>query len=353
MLELQSPWVIDPIGYLVRAKFPLLENAEKAQSEGGLGAVAAELVSRADAYRQELASVGPDEIARRAKQQRSMDLAIARRDPGIAREKRPFLRPESQAEFEYWAKMSFWSTDEAIALSLGREPAFSTLQHITWAGSGSDYAAEFLSRRQIVERAKTMGQLWDSTIPGVFLGWAERMQFPTPPDLVEAVRALGIQIGDWKGHYDRQKAVAAEAEEKLLAEKKAHVATIQEHAGVVDKMGRNQDELSSAFNRLIAQKDQQIESLLERLRQFEAGTRPERKPDLSTPELTTRERESLLKLVIGMAVGGYGLDPVASRSNATSEIASDIQRVGLSLDEDTVRKYLREARALLPRPETE
>ncbi|SDF12853.1 hypothetical protein SAMN05660686_00368 [Thalassobaculum litoreum DSM 18839] len=179
------------------------------------------------------------------------------------------------------------------------------------------------------------------------------MQFPTPPDLVEAVRALGIQIGDWKGHYDRQKAVAAEAEEKLLAEKKAHVATIQEHAGVVDKMGRNQDELSSAFNRLIAQKDQQIESLLERLRQFEAGTRPERKPDLSTPELTTRERESLLKLVIGMAVGGYGLDPVASRSNATSEIASDIQRVGLSLDEDTVRKYLREARALLPRPETE
>lgn len=69
-------------------------------------------------------------------------------------------------------------------------------------------------------------------------------------------------------------------------------------------------------------------------------------------DIATRERESLLKLVIGMAVKGYRYDPKASRSDKVKEIADDLATLGIPLDPDTVRKYLREGRELLP-PETE
>ena len=68
--------------------------------------------------------------------------------------------------------------------------------------------------------------------------------------------------------------------------------------------------------------------------------------------LGTRERDSLLKLVIGMAIAGYRYDPKSSRGPATTEIVNDLAKLGIPLDPDTVRKYLREARELLP-PEPE
>ncbi len=70
-------------------------------------------------------------------------------------------------------------------------------------------------------------------------------------------------------------------------------------------------------------------------------------------EIHARVRESLLKLIIGMAIGGYGYDPKVSRSPTAKDIASDLELHGVSLDEDTVRKYLAEAKELLPGDEAE
>jgi hypothetical protein len=56
-----------------------------------------------------------------------------------------------------------------------------------------------------------------------------------------------------------------------------------------------------------------------------------------------RERDSLLKLVIGMAIKGYTHDPAASKSNAPKEIADDLASLGMPITDDTVRKYLKQA----------
>ena len=69
-------------------------------------------------------------------------------------------------------------------------------------------------------------------------------------------------------------------------------------------------------------------------------------PEISerkTHELGTRERETLLKLVIGMAIEGYRHSPEAARSDAPAEIASDLAKHGISVTDDTVRKWLKEA----------
>ena len=59
--------------------------------------------------------------------------------------------------------------------------------------------------------------------------------------------------------------------------------------------------------------------------------------------LSTSERNTLLKLVIGMAIKGYSHDPASLKSRATKEIADDLASLEIDLDPDTVRKYLKQA----------
>jgi hypothetical protein len=61
------------------------------------------------------------------------------------------------------------------------------------------------------------------------------------------------------------------------------------------------------------------------------------------PELTTRERQTAHKLILGMAIGGYGYDPKAERSTIVTEIVGDLARCDISVTDDTVRKWLKEA----------
>src|SRR5262245_3012224 len=65
--------------------------------------------------------------------------------------------------------------------------------------------------------------------------------------------------------------------------------------------------------------------------------------------LHTKERESLLKLVIGMAAAYHGYDRTVDRSEIPGEIVSELNRVGLSIDVGTVRKFLKQGLQLLPK----
>ncbi len=70
-------------------------------------------------------------------------------------------------------------------------------------------------------------------------------------------------------------------------------------------------------------------------------------------DLSTRERETLLKLVIGMAIAGYKYKPDATRNVATKDISGDLGGLGIGMDDDTVRKWLKiAADEVLPKPKT-
>ncbi|MBQ0750947.1 MAG: hypothetical protein KBT70_12170 [Roseovarius sp.] len=60
-----------------------------------------------------------------------------------------------------------------------------------------------------------------------------------------------------------------------------------------------------------------------------------------------RERSTMLKLIITMAVRGYGYDPKAERSTIPSEIESDMNLLGIGITLETVRKHLKSGSALL------
>jgi hypothetical protein len=59
--------------------------------------------------------------------------------------------------------------------------------------------------------------------------------------------------------------------------------------------------------------------------------------------LSTRERETLLKIILGMAIKGYSYNPTKGRSGTPQEIANDLDGLGIGVSVDTVRNKLDEA----------
>lgn len=68
----------------------------------------------------------------------------------------------------------------------------------------------------------------------------------------------------------------------------------------------------------------------------------EPKPD-ADESLNPKVKQSLQKLALGLAAAGYGYVPGQARNRAHQEIKNELDRVGISLDVDTIRKRLSEA----------
>lgn len=71
------------------------------------------------------------------------------------------------------------------------------------------------------------------------------------------------------------------------------------------------------------------------------------KPD-NLPKENQKEIDSLLKMVITMATTGYRYDPKEKKSGTTGEIVNDAESLGINIDADTVRKWLKKSAQLLP-----
>tara|TARA_Y100000815_G_scaffold274481_1_gene308739 strand:- start:41456 stop:42442 length:987 start_codon:yes stop_codon:yes gene_type:complete len=323
----------DPIEFLVRCRFPRLslvgvatlgERKRTTESGADLAAMAKE----AALYREELGRLSSSEIDMRVDQERKrLRLAEEQR---IRREEAAlwFNQPDVAADFGYWAAASYWTQDEAVALSLGKEPRQVTWEALSPYLNKSPLANDFADRRLLVQRAVTMQQLYTHTLPPFFLAWARRTKMQVPPELEVAVEALGQQIADWKTFYDAKVQLVEALQERLELEKK----TTEQQAAQIAELDRASSEAAERVRSIIAEKDSRIAEL-------ESG---------SSKSAASRERQSLLKLVIGMAIKGYGHNPDAARTSTSREISSDLQLIGLSLDEDTIRRYLTEAKDLLP-----
>ena len=97
---------------------------------------------------------------------------------------------------------------------------------------------------------------------------------------------------------------------------------------------KNQKKTLVTANQIIDAKNQKIQEL-------ESSV-------IADKPLHTKERETLLKLIIGMATDGYGYDLNAARSPIPREIVEALTSKGISLDQDTVRGWLKKASELLP-----
>lgn len=205
-------------------------------------------------------------------------------------------RREAQADnalYEYYAKAAYWTLDEGVALILARDPKHLNCEQIKRFAQKPEIAENFLRLRELAQRASLMHHLAKHNTPGFFLAWARRCDLPTPDELAAAVEKFGGVIADWKSAYDQKEAETVELCEKVSA----------------------------------------LEARL---------SQPSKPPQEKS--LSARERDSLLKMILGIAMEQYSHDPYASRTKTAKDIAEDMELHGLTMDQDTIRKYLAEAR---------
>ena len=341
MIQSLKPWEKDPIEYLVRVRFPgAFVPPPSLAAPVERNVAASQLREEADAYRRELEACGPEQLRQRLQEALTAQAtaqALAVRDP---------LSDSSGADFAYHAKLSYWTIDEAVALSMGRFPFFGGWDRVRALQRISAIASEFAARREIVERARVMGQLWHQTVPGVFIAWAQRMGFALPPELVMAVQDLGVQIADWKTAYETKARELSEARAEIGRNDEQQLKIGREHLAVLKDVGEGWAEVAKKQSETIEVMKARISTLIQRIADLENSEPPPK------PEPSTRERQSLLKLAIGMAMKKYHYGPALAKNSAISNIATHLRELGIPLDEDTIRKYLNEAKELLGEKET-
>ena len=244
------------------------------------------------AYRQELSKLPLAEV--KALYKIELEKQYAEDD-----ERRFFNEAKASGDYEHWGRMDVWGLDEATALSFGKDPRVVDWGRIEFILSyTSPFASKYHDMRDIIKRSVLAKNLTDPIKPEIFIAWADKNGITFPDRLKEIIKMRSTESVDWRARYE---------------------------------------DLTKSTGAVIAEQETKISDLMQDLEKA-----------LAEKPLKTRERDTICKIILGMAIKGYAYDPQAKKNTAVSEIAGDIQQLGLSVDQDTIRKWLQEAIALLP-----
>jgi hypothetical protein len=171
-----------------------------------------------------------------------------------------YFQPNTPAaDFAYWAKMASWSKEEAASLFLGFNPDFISNEANMTYRRPTPCLTQYFSLQELARRASLRDQIPYPQTPARSLAWAKERDLPVPPE-------LDAEILKWDG---------------------ANGATV-----TTDRA--------------------RIKVLEARIAELTA--RGDARPSPSTgnaPAVGARERETMLTLIIAMAVKGYTFDPKA------------------------------------------
>jgi hypothetical protein len=188
----------------------------------------------------------------------------------------------------------------------------------------------------LAQRAKTFNILYDPVLPITFVLWANKLELSFPRKLAELVVKRAAHTIDWKAAYDNLR--------------KETDASLKRYEEELSNLNLRNKALIVSLEQRVAQEKTCAEEWKQK---YIDSDNIKNSGNLNSEKsLPTRSRESVLKLMIAMAIDGYGYDPKALRNSQISEITDALDRLGISLDADTVRKWLNEAKELLP-PQTE
>jgi hypothetical protein len=234
-----------------------------------------------------------------------------------------FHQPSAKADFEHWSKAAYWSIEEAVALAMGKAPELVSSKTIQRYRMVSPFVRRYSRLLDLANRATACQKLFDPVYPIIFVSWAKDNEIELPAGLAEMVIRRSGTLIDWKGEY-----------EKL---KDQHDRDIADWKGIVGE----RTELLERSIKITA-------FLKSDLAQCQAELAAKSESAASEKAQSPRERENMLKVIYAMAVGGYGFSPSKERSTLVPDIMKDLELAGLSLSDDTVRRYIKAACEHLP-----
>jgi len=344
---------LDPIDFLVLRKFPNADNIEVAYRKpkpiNPVGSrdnsrndrIFAELKLHYEAvqeYRKKLAAKSSEELDALFKEEQAKSEEELRLKAETEEQGRFWNQPCAQADYDHWSKTSYWTLEEAIALSFGKDPNsvnWARLQKIVLYPT-SPFIEQYKKLRDIVLRAKAWNHLYDPALPGFYISWARGKDISFPKELEEKVVARGGNIADWQSAYDSLEKIS-QTKYNALEE-------------LYNTLKNLSDDGHKKAMDILDKKNAQILTLMQEKADLESNLAELEKQKQKAAEKPLKtERNTLLKMAFGMAKAWYGYDPEKTRSNSVAEIKSDLERHGAPMDDETIRKYLRLGAELFPK----
>jgi hypothetical protein len=264
-------------------------------------------------------------------------------------EMRPFNQLGTDADYQHFGKCAYLSAEEAVTLSLGKDPRFVNAAMVLPYLGQSNFAFKYAERFDLVDRAVTWLELPKFFTPLEFLTWAHKYKVPVPDAFTQCTFAQGEPIQYWHE-------LCQVLQDRLVAANGLHEATSASNLAL---QTANEQLVQRTFDDWLDAQDQidrlkvDHEALVKSLRD-ELAWAHEQQSSLTTQlqrqqseaPLSTTERRSVLTIALTAACDGYGYNPADSKSPVPKEIADAAHLLGLKITDDTVRKYLTEAVSL-------
>ena len=126
-----------------------------------------------------------DELVTKEGELTKQYLAITHTDLEARKEKQYFFnRPEAEADYREWVTMPYWTIDEAVALSYGKNPAKVTAERLaSLIGVSHSFPGEYANRVERVKRALHARDLSKPIRPTNFVNWANGAGIECPKPL--------------------------------------------------------------------------------------------------------------------------------------------------------------------------
>ena len=130
MVKARQPWETSAIQSLLNGRFPdltLPPDLNNLGSSSHTVAVRAIRLALAKIYREELEALSSDELKERLDQ--PQNAAREQRKRELETRERAYLHNQTnaQVDYDYWARMTYWTPEDAVALSFGKDPREITL----------------------------------------------------------------------------------------------------------------------------------------------------------------------------------------------------------------------------------
>ena len=323
MTRLPSTDRMDFIEFLVRRKYPSPRVSRAPPPFGRVYGYSDTRESTAKArrdkevsdYREALRALPAEDFAALLNSEQVKEASEIQAKAEAEEQARFYNQPHTNADVWFWSKAAYWTLEEAIALSFGKNPQYVSWDTLSRLKVNSPFIERYRRLRDLATRAIYIQKLYDPVLPGFYLQWIKANRLEFPEDLEAAVIAHGGAFADWKANYD-----------ELFAMYELHKAD----------WIRIADGWKGQALKAIEERDTARDQLNSALKEAKETATPE-------TSLGKRERELMLKLIAAMAIGGYGHDPKAARSDTVKSIVDDLERAGMTLSDDTVRRYLNDS----------
>lgn len=124
----------------------------------------------------------------------------------------------ADADFVRWFDAEVWSAEDAVALSLGKDPRVVNSEALGAVSSSSPFLKAFNDRLDLLRRAIKAQTLPADIPPAQFVGWARSKKWEIPAQLSDIPLASVVKVIDGHGREKQQrKSAETRVENTLLA----------------------------------------------------------------------------------------------------------------------------------------